>query len=108
MASIVPRMPRRKLRGRPKNSGTPKDPYTKATVPWRVSQQLVDTIEPELRPNESFSDATLRLLREKGIRIAKLQKKLDALQDQLREHVPEIECLTGYDFPVLRMLCIAN
>jgi hypothetical protein len=108
MASIVPRMPRRKLRGRPKNSGTPKDPYLKSTVPFRVSQQLVDTIEPELRPNESYSDAILRLLAEKGIRIAKAQKKVEALQEQFREHLLEIESLTQYEYPVLNNLCIIN
>ena len=75
--------PGSKQRGRPKNSGTLKKPERKSTVPAKLSPLLMDIIQPERRHNESYSDTILRLLQEKGIRIGKLQKKVDALDERL-------------------------
>ena len=74
-----------KLRGRPKRSGILKDPIMKSTVPAKLSPTLIAMIQPERRENESYSDTIYRLLSQKGKRIGKLQKKVDALEERLAE-----------------------
>ena len=70
--------------GRPKGSGRIKKPEEKSTHPAKLSPELIELVKQERRHNESFSDTIVRMIVEKNTRIARLIKKVDALEERLR------------------------
>lgn len=107
MASIV-KSTRNKKRGRPIGSGLHSNPAHKSTVPARISPELWEYVQSEKSVNETISDTIFRLIRQARHDKIKARKNVDALQVQLREHLPEIESLTRYEFPLLNELCVIN
>lgn len=103
MASIVKTTHRK--RGRPIGSGLHQNPDHKSTVPARLSPELWKFVQSQRSRNETISDTIFRLIRKGNHERIKLIKKWDALKVQLREHLQDIELLTGYEFPVINELC---
>lgn len=95
MSLAVYPKPGPKQKGRPKGSGTLRDPDLKSSQPAKLSPRLMEIIQTERRHNESYSDTILRLLHYKTKQLEKARKKVDALEERLtyytsKYNAPEI------------------
>lgn len=76
--------PKPKRIGRPKGSGNLKHPDHKSTKPAKLSPELYEIIDSEVRHGETISETILRLIRSNAQQHMNARKKVDALQERLQ------------------------
>jgi predicted CopG family antitoxin len=92
MALPISNLPR-KLRGRPRNSGTLKDPERKATISTKLSKEVIDIVELQRANNESISDTILRLIKHHHAKRSEAEWNLEKTKDELKEARKKVEGL---------------